>query len=72
MRRISSTKSKDVTAGWVIEGPPERQVLQCQLISFSARASRHPVPSLLAMRGEMTSVFSSAPPRKAAAVAVRK
>jgi hypothetical protein len=68
----SSTKSKEVTSGWLIEGPPERQVLQCQLISFVPRTSWHPAPSFDAILGETTSVFSRAPARKAAATADRK
>ena len=47
------------------DGPPERHVLQCQLISFVANESPHPA-SFDAMRGEITSVFSSAPARNAA------
>ena len=53
------------------DAPPERQLSppQLQLISFSASGSWQ-LPSAEATRGAMTMVSSSAPARKAAAVAV--
>src|ERR1019366_8302325 len=73
LRRISSVKSNDVNFSLLVAVPPERQLspVQLQVTSLGANWSRQ-LPVLDAMRGAMTMVSSSAPPRKAAARAVRK
>src|SRR6266849_2218316 len=73
-RKITSIKSYDVNSLLLAETPPDRQVSpeQLQLISFAARVSLHPRPSLDARRGAITIVSLSAPARNAAASPVRK
>src|SRR5437763_16563796 len=72
LRRISSRKSNDVTPGLLTAAPPDRQLLQFQLISFGARTSRQPAPSLEAKRGTMMSVLSMPSARNAAAGGERR
>src|ERR1017187_5682642 len=73
LRRISSVKSNDVNFSLLAAVPPERQLspAQLQLTSLGANWSWQ-LPVLEATRGAMTMVSSSAPPRNAAARAVRK
>ena len=73
LRRIWSTKSNDVRAGFFGAEPPERQLspVQLQLTSLASSVSWQ-LPSLDAIRGEITTVSSSARPRNAAVVAVVK
>ena len=69
LRRISSTKSNEDRSGWLAAAPPERQLspLQLQTTSFGSGLSWQAM-----MCGAMTTASSSAPARKAAAVAVAK
>src|ERR1017187_783025 len=72
LRRTSSVKSNDVILASPVAAPPERQISQGQLTSLGARTSRQLPPALEAKRGAITTVSSSAPATKAAAVALRK
>ncbi len=66
LRRISSTKSNDDSAGLSRAGPPVRQLV-CQTTSFGSARSLASI-----MCGAITTVSSSAPARKAADIVVRK
>ena len=66
-------KSNDVSVGWLVEVPPDRQLSprQLQLTSFAASLSLQP-GSDETRCGEITTVSSMASPRKAAVIAVWK